>query len=320
LEDLVGSDADEDSVGQVSEALSKDEYLKKWGQHFLPSLRLAHLHQLCNNFKDPGVQHYAGELFTDIRDTAEEIFQKLPPPKPSKKVYNAGGSAVAAPRDMTMFYNVGGGCFAGECLVAMADGSQKALNRVVRGDQIMTPTGNAEVACSVRTRCTGGRAELVELPGGLLATPWHPVRVAGAWHFPCDLAPGTLRTCPAVYNLVLQGKHSSMFISGIECSVLGHGLDDPVAAHEYFGTDRIIEDLKRLPQWDDGVIELLPQSYVRDPTTGRVCGLDLGGQEGASTGVFHLGQTEQGMSCRGEVLNNLSETHGAEGTRITIEG
>merc|ERR1711998_701323 len=80
-----------DLDGQVCEALSRDDYFQKWGQHYLPSLRLAHLHQQCNNFKDPGVQHYA-----------DEFFLQLPPPKPSIK------TSVAAPRDMSMFYNCGG--------------------------------------------------------------------------------------------------------------------------------------------------------------------------------------------------------------------
>jgi len=164
----------------------------------------------------------------------------------------------------------------------MADGSQKALNQVLWGDQVMTPTGTAEVTCVVKTRCTGGQTELVELPGGLLATPWHPVRVAGAWRFPSELANGTLRTCPAVYNLVLQGNHPSMLICGVECSVLGHGLDDPVAAHEFFGTNLILEDLRRMPGWEAGLVDLLPQNYVRNPTTGRVYALRVEAAEGTA--------------------------------------
>ncbi|CAF2783679.1 unnamed protein product [Rotaria sp. Silwood2] len=46
-----------DLTGQVQEALGKQEWFNKWGVHYLPSLTRAHLLQLCNNFKDPGVQH-----------------------------------------------------------------------------------------------------------------------------------------------------------------------------------------------------------------------------------------------------------------------
>lgn len=279
----------EDLDGQVSESLSRSDFFDKWGKHYLPSLRLAHLHQQCNNFKDPGVQHYAGDLFGEIRDAADEIFLEVPPPKPSRPAR----TGVSAPLNMGMFYNCGGGCFDGDCAVSMADGSQKALNQVSQGDHVMTPTGTSEVTCVVKTFCTGGKTELVELPGGLLATPYHPVHVAGAWRFPCELATATLHTCPAVYNLVLQGNHPSMLVCGVECSVLGHGLEDPVVAHEFFGTSAILEDLQKMPGWQSGLVELVPGNYVRDPTTGRVCGL----------GVEVVEHNAMAFSCRVELQN-----------------
>jgi len=259
----------EDLDGQVAEALSRKDWFNKWGKHYLPSLKLAHLHQQCNNFKDPGVQHYAADFFSEIRDVADDIFLKLPPPKRSK----ASPSSVAPPQSMSMFYNCGGGCFDGKCLVSMADGSQKALELVAPGDCVLTPTGKTEIICVVKTFCSAGKTELVKLPGGLLATPWHPVRIAGNWCFPCNLTNATLCSCPAVYNLVLQGNHPSMLISGVECSVLGHGLEEPIVAHEFFGTKKILEDLQQMPGWESGFVELVPGNYVRDRTTGRVCGL-----------------------------------------------
>ena len=48
-----------DLTGQIAEAFSKDEWFFRWGAHFCLSITLAHLHQICNNFKDPGVQHYS---------------------------------------------------------------------------------------------------------------------------------------------------------------------------------------------------------------------------------------------------------------------
>merc|ERR1712130_330853 len=72
-----------DVTGQVSLAFSKEEYYKKWGVHYLPSLMRAHLLHQCNNFKDPGVALYGGKVFTDVRDAADEMFLKLPPATPS---------------------------------------------------------------------------------------------------------------------------------------------------------------------------------------------------------------------------------------------
>merc|ERR1719335_138100 len=150
----------------------------------------------------------------------------------------------------------------------------------------MTPTGIAKVTCVVKTLCRGGKTELVELSGtagALLATPWHPVRIGGAWCFPSHLGNGTVRSCPAVYNLVLEGGHPSMLVSGIECSVLGHGLKGPVVEHEFFGTSAILKDLERMPGWQSGLVELVPEQYIRDLTTGRVCGLRMEAAESNAT-------------------------------------
>jgi len=100
-----------DVEGQVAEACSKQEWFKKWGRHYLPSLLGAHLFQQCNNFKDPGVQHYGGELFMQLRDQIDDIFLALPPPKPSRTEYDygGGGAAAAAPVNMAGYYNAGGG-------------------------------------------------------------------------------------------------------------------------------------------------------------------------------------------------------------------
>jgi hypothetical protein len=75
----------EDLQGQVSEAFSREDWYNKWGVHYLPSLMCAHLAQICNNFKDPGVQQYGGELFQDLREQADDIFLALPAPTPSAR-------------------------------------------------------------------------------------------------------------------------------------------------------------------------------------------------------------------------------------------
>jgi len=106
--DAFVEDLQKDLDGQVTEALSKPEWFRKWGRHYLPSLLGAHLHQQCNNFKDPGVQHYGGQLFFSLRDSIDDIFLKLPPPKPTKTNY-ATGQTYAAPTNMNAYYNAGGG-------------------------------------------------------------------------------------------------------------------------------------------------------------------------------------------------------------------
>jgi len=98
----------QDLEGQVTQALSKEEWYNKWGRHYLPSLAGAHRLQLCNNFKDPGVQGYGGKVFDNLRDEADDLFVSLPPPKPSSPQRSSGGGA-AAPVSMAAYHNCGGG-------------------------------------------------------------------------------------------------------------------------------------------------------------------------------------------------------------------
>eukprot|EP00439_Symbiodinium_sp_Y106_P083048 s2032_g22.t2 len=73
----------DDVSGQVAEAVSRQDWYESWGKHYLRSLSRAHLAQLCNNFKDPCVQPYGGDLFREVRDAADDVFLKIPAPNPA---------------------------------------------------------------------------------------------------------------------------------------------------------------------------------------------------------------------------------------------
>jgi len=286
----------QDAEGQVLEALSKQEFFSKWGQHYLPSLARAHLLQQCNNFKDPGVQVYGGELFKKLRDAADEAFCKLPPPQAAStsKAYasNAYGSSKA-PRaaktniSMKSYYNSSNPCFHGHALVTLSDGHTKLCQDITQGDVIKTPNGMAQVKCVVKTLCFQGRSWLVKLEGGLLVTPYHPIRFSSSsdWQFPCDVAPVHEMDCEAVYSYVLESISSStvepvMIINGVQCVTLGHRLQsDAVVTHPYFGSDRVLNDLAQIKGYASGLVQLGSVSnakgvLIRDPLTCLVTGLE----------------------------------------------
>jgi len=132
---------------------------------------------------------------------------------------------------------------------------------------------NVKVKCVVRTRCTNNLQELVELEGGILVTPWHPVRAKGTseWKFPAEIGTTKVYSCDMVYNFVLQDGASYVPIGELEAISLGHGItDDPVAQHDYFGTSKVIQDLSKMAGWDQGHVELGPKSAVRDANTGLI--------------------------------------------------
>lgn len=111
----------------------------------------AHLLQVCNNFKDPGIQHYGkGQLFSTVRDDMDGIFCGLPAPKRSQ---------TGAQIDMTVFYNASGGCFYGECTVRLMNGTTKFVKDVKPGDR-MAPHGGM-VTYVIKTKCHNKKARMV---------------------------------------------------------------------------------------------------------------------------------------------------------------
>jgi hypothetical protein len=207
----------EDVKGQAAEACQRAAW-QRWGRHYLPSLGRAHQLQQCNNFKDPGVQGYGGDVFREVRDLADAAFMRLPAPKPS--CLPAAQQTRAAPVDMRMYYNASGGCIAGGCRAQLFqptgdlqrlkdDFAQaglgvdslpptegvavwKRVDDLRAGDVIDDGAGGpAVVQCVVKTLCEDRSARLVAFDGGLRITAWHPVMAAGVqgrWSFPADLA------------------------------------------------------------------------------------------------------------------------------------
>jgi len=262
----------EDVRGQTTEAISREDWYRKWGRHYMPSLMFAHKLQQCNNFKDPGVQHYGGDLFKEIRDAADAMFDKLAAPKPSiRRMSNA--SFVAPPVSMAAYNDRFAGCIAGECMVSVANGSKCRLDALTKGAILQTVGGQAaELVCLIRARCPGGRTRLVNLPGGLRLTPHHPINVDGEWVFPSDVAVATEQPCEEVYSFVLQGA-AALCVDGFFCLSWAHGVEEGAARHPYFGSQQVLEDVAKLPGFDDGLVDLPPFWARRDPDTGLVCGL-----------------------------------------------
>jgi hypothetical protein len=262
-----------DIQGQATEALSKMEFYRKWGRHYLPSLMFAHSTQQCNNFKDPGVQFYGGALFDEIRTIAEDIFDKLPAPKPTCARRSGLAAGSYAPINMAAYNDRFAGCIHGACLVRLANGMECCVEDLSKGDKVVAPGDvTAEVVCVVSMRCPAGLVRLVELPGGARLTPYHPVYINGAWRFPCDVSVPEEENCEMVYNLVLAGA-PSLLVGDLPCVALGHGIEEGAAQHSYFGSVEVVNDIAKFSGFDAGHVELSPENVLRDPESGLVCGL-----------------------------------------------
>ncbi|KAJ3072788.1 hypothetical protein HDU98_002948 [Podochytrium sp. JEL0797] len=246
-----------DLEGQVVEALSQ-EYFNKWGKHYLLSLLNAHRLQQCNNFKDPGVQVYQTPLFEELRDEINEIFLKLPPPKPSRRYPPhqmsasnrslPGSMAAPAPVNMSRYMNAQGVCFSGDCLITLADSTTIPVKSIQKGTRVLTTDSRhtAPIHCMVVTHLANKPStRLIRLSNsGLVITPYHPVKLGDAWVFPCSL-PDAVEydhhregAVDAVYSAILgplecvEGSACgcdkeleygpSVHVNGVQCAALGH--------------------------------------------------------------------------------------------------
>jgi len=53
-------------------------------------------------------------------------------------------------------------------------------------------------------------------------------------------------------------------VNGIECCTLAYGFKGEVIEHEYFGTEKVVQDLKKMEGWNEGFVTLKEKQFIRD--------------------------------------------------------
>jgi len=282
-----------DFAGQVKEALNmtsdgeREDWFSRWGIHYLRSLQGAYMNEMCNNFKDKGIFNFKTPMFDRICDNISTVFEAIPPPKPDivkvkPPVVTRGGGmrfqvkeAAPAPlRSMSAYNNAGGGCCIGTSGVLMADKSVKQIQDIKKGDQILTCDPNnynetpiSEVECLVYTDSYGGEELLSTIRNTvttLTLTPYHPVinQTTDQWTFPINLYSPQLRRCRGVYTMVVKNRYP-IIVQGFTYATLGHDITGEVIGHPFFGSDRVINDLKKIDTYDEGFVHLNKEDYKR---------------------------------------------------------
>lgn len=240
-----------DLEGEVSKAITQKYYFK-WGKHWLYSLLRAHELQVCNNFMDPGVQGYGGQLYRELMEEANTIFNSLPAPEPSIK-----RSTTVVCRSMSYYNNSSAPCFHGYNIVKMYNGEEKLVSDISKGDKVITESGKiATVRCVLKTHCRDGTATLVRIPDtGLLVTQYHPIKHKNTWVHPCKIGRTMDLECKAVYSFLLDQEHT-MIINNNVVICLAHHYTEGILDHWYYGTDKVTEFLMSCPGWNDGLVQL----------------------------------------------------------------
>ncbi len=279
----------EDWTKQVKEAANLstqpggESFWQTWGKHWLKSLKMAHMYQYTNNFRDPGIQGYGKNctLFEVLQDKITKIFDTLPPPEPSIQV-----APERRCRSMAVYNNHAyDGCFDGDCIIKMqirdsCTRSMKVKN-LQKGDVVYCNDKDCDIVeCVVRTRCTqeeSGQPCAVyrKFKSGLMITPWHPIKYDNLnnWSFPENYTDATTvnKSCEFVYDVVLRNRTPTLLVNNIMVATLGHGQRGEVIGHEYSG-DRIIDDLKKLDGYNKGLVTT--GGFKRNSESGLIDGLN----------------------------------------------
>lgn len=270
--------SDTEGEGQIGMAVKTAANYERWGKHYMRAYLRSQTLQQCMNFKDPGLQIYGGDMFHTIQTDADNIFCTLPPPKPSGHASpyfgrsGGAGAAAAAPSltSMSVFHNASSGCFHGDNLIRMADGSTKKIKDVTVGESVATPNGFARVRYTVECR-QRARSQPMTQYGELSITPWHPIRIGGEWKYPAEVSGYTSRPVNVVYNFVLERDHI-VIVGDVECCTLGHGFKGAVIEHSYFG-DSVVTDLRiKAGGAETGHVMFENLKTVRHPTTDMIIG------------------------------------------------
>jgi hypothetical protein len=239
LIDLINEDPNH---GQIEKAFS-EEYYEKWGLNYLLSFLRFHIVEQCGNFKDQSLKLYGGNDFEEMRKIGNKIFVNLPPPE-----NDCGGSQNIDSDDFEdYFYSYSGGCFNGDAIVELKNGKKKVKN-LKKGDIL---SNGAKVVCLIENKIN--KYENVVNINNVYFTLYHPVEINGKWVFPCKHFKVTQKFINSWYNLILNNKHE-VVLNGVKAITLGHNRKDGILKHPYFGTNKVIEALKKYDSFNSGFI------------------------------------------------------------------
>ena len=245
------------------------KYWQTWGEHYIRSFVFSHLNEQCLNFKAPSMQIYKTPEFESLTNQLTDLFCNLDPPKPTgrcfKKVFN-----LPVITNMSILMDADGGCILETCKVKLESGLYKPIGELRKGEVL---SNGAKVICLIKAMYD---KPLIKI-GKLVITAYHPIYYNQNWVFPNDILNEipqmasviNLEHPSYVCNIVLDKSHI-IDVEGIECVTLGHGFQNSVLKHSYYGSKAVINDYSKFNGWSDGLVKLKRYSCVKDEY-GLIC-------------------------------------------------
>jgi hypothetical protein len=228
------------------------------------------MNELCNNFKDAGISNFGGELFENIRDNVSDIFDSQPPPKQDIKPIRSNNIIctrnIPIPAPTSQSYNISTGpCCAENSYVTMLNNNKKLIKNVKKGDIVISYDKNMNkttsiIECVIKTKCKK-MCSMIQIDK-LNITPYHPIIYNNKWSFPINIGIQIYVDTEYIYSIVTNNRNS-IIVDGYIFATFGHGIHGDVIGHDFFGTDNVINDIKKFKSYNDGYVILYPYMIHR---------------------------------------------------------
>lgn len=114
---------------------------------------------------------------------------------------------------------------------------------ILPGMFLMTNKGPQTVEIVVKTFHIGNMYIVDE---SVCLTGYHPYRINGVSKFPAEQNLQVFQEDDYVYDVIMSGRGNLITTSGVEVATLGHGEQDPIFKHKFFGTEEVVDALKSL--------------------------------------------------------------------------
>lgn len=258
---------------QVKKAVEKSEWFEKWGYFYIDQLSSSLQHEKRANFKDKACFSFGKEKYNEILDLASDTFDNLEPVKPSLVQHRYSGTSASYTQptfNMSTMNNCRGGCFTGDSLVEIGNSKFKQVKEfkqvkdLKQGDIVITysdhkcPNESNKTITKIKNIVCMYSKEgysVNHLSNNHKITDWHPVFIEGKWQFPAELNNKFPKSkLEYVYTLILESGHI-VNIDGIPTICLGHNFEEGILKHEFFGTDKVIEEYKKYEN-EEGIINI----------------------------------------------------------------
>lgn len=265
---------------QISLAISKPEYWRKWGQAYWQTLAMALDKQYSANFKDKCLQCFGNEIAKHEYDRICDIYDSMQMIKPSG---STDKRTTVIPQYASTFNNASGGCFHPNSKVTLESGNKITLTEL---EELMKTTGSIKVLKNYNNEYviidklirinTFKSTDFCQYNNTIL-TPTHPIMYNHSWIHPKTICPIITLDVECIYNIILQvnehgRREPSLLIDNNICIALAHGIEnDNVVSDGFWGSELFIDELKKLyPEYDETNIINFRHKFIRNTDTGYV--------------------------------------------------